>query len=77
MAKLIYSMIMSLDGYVHEKFGCGAPEDLAIHSYINELGSSVGGGERFFPDGVRLDLRTAVRQRRDGRTLHGRVGGRR
>ena len=45
MAKLIYSMLMSLDGYTedeHGDFGWGAPEDEAVHSYVNELASSVG-----------------------------------
>src|SRR5687768_11611084 len=45
MAKLIYSMITSLDGYTeddHGDFGWGAPDDGALHSYINELASSVG-----------------------------------
>jgi dihydrofolate reductase len=45
MARLIYGMIQSLDGYtedVHGRFGWGAPEDEAVHSYINELASSVG-----------------------------------
>jgi dihydrofolate reductase len=45
MAKLIYSMLTSLDGYTedeHGQFGWGAPEDEAVHSYINELGSSFG-----------------------------------
>lgn len=45
MAKLIYSMLQSLDGYVedeHGDFGWGAPEDAAVHGYINELASSVG-----------------------------------
>ncbi len=45
MAKLIYSMIMSLDGYVEDaqgNFGWGAPADPAVHAYINELASSVG-----------------------------------
>ena len=45
MGKLIYGMIMSLDGYVedeHGRFGWGAPEDEEVHSYINELASSVG-----------------------------------
>ena len=45
MAKLIYSMLMSLDGYTedaHGKFGWGAPSDADVHTYINELGSSVG-----------------------------------
>ena len=45
MAKLIYSMIQSLDGYVedeHGDFGWGAPEDEGVHSYVNELASSVG-----------------------------------
>lgn len=44
MAKLIYSMIMSLDGYIEDaqgNFGWGAPEE-AVHTYINELASSVG-----------------------------------
>lgn len=45
MAKLIYSMLMSLDGYTedtHGRFGWGAPEDEQVHSYVNELASSVG-----------------------------------
>lgn len=45
MATLIYSMLMSLDGYIedqHGDFGWGAPEDQEVHSYINELASSVG-----------------------------------
>jgi len=42
---LIYSMLMSLDGYVedeHGRFGWGTPEDEEVHFYINQLGSSVG-----------------------------------
>lgn len=45
MGKVIYSMIMSLDGYVedeHGRFGWGAPEDEEVHGYINQLASSVG-----------------------------------
>jgi hypothetical protein len=45
MAKLIYGMIQSLDGYVEDengKFGGGAPEDESVHAYVNELASSVG-----------------------------------
>jgi dihydrofolate reductase len=45
MAKLIYSMLTSLDGYTedeHGDFGWGAPENQEVHSYINELASSVG-----------------------------------
>lgn len=45
MAKLIYGMIQSLDGYVEDengKFGWGVPEDENVHAYINELASSVG-----------------------------------
>jgi dihydrofolate reductase len=45
MAKLIYSMLMSLDGYTedeHGGFGWGAPEDEEVHSYINELAASFG-----------------------------------
>jgi hypothetical protein len=39
MAKLIYSMLVSLDGYTedeHGHFGWGAPEDAEVHSYINK-----------------------------------------
>jgi dihydrofolate reductase len=45
MARLIYSMIQSLDGYTedeHGDFSWGAPEDEDVHSYVNELASSVG-----------------------------------
>ena len=45
MAKLLYSMIMSLDGYTedeHGNFGWGAPDDEEVHSYVNELASSLG-----------------------------------
>jgi dihydrofolate reductase len=45
MAKLIYSMFTSLDGYTedqHGRFGWGVPEDEEVHSYINELGSRFG-----------------------------------
>ncbi|WP_438023958.1 dihydrofolate reductase family protein [Sorangium sp. So ce233] len=45
MARLVYSMIMSLDGYTedeHGRFGWGAPEDEEVHSYVNELASSFG-----------------------------------
>lgn len=45
MAKLIYSMITSVDGYVEDEnggFGWGAPEDPEAHAYINEVSRSVG-----------------------------------
>jgi dihydrofolate reductase len=45
MATLIFSMLTSLDGYIedeHGDFGWGAPEDKGVHSYVNELASSVG-----------------------------------
>lgn len=45
MAKLIYSMLMSLDGYIEDKngdFGWGVPEDEEVHTYINELAAPVG-----------------------------------
>src|SRR2546421_4557552 len=44
MGKLIYSMLISLDGYIedeHGRFGWGAPVDEEVHSYINALASSV------------------------------------
>ena len=45
MAKLIYSMLMSLDGYVedeHGRFGWGAPNDAELHAYINALAAPLG-----------------------------------
>jgi dihydrofolate reductase len=45
MGKLIYSTLMSVDGYVEDeqgRFGWGAPEDEEVHSYMNQLGSSIG-----------------------------------
>lgn len=45
MAKLIYGMLTSLDGYTEDErgaFGWGAPEDEGVHSYINELALPVG-----------------------------------
>ena len=44
MAKLIYSMLTSLDGYIedeHGGFGWAAPDE-EVHSYVNELASSFG-----------------------------------
>jgi dihydrofolate reductase len=44
MVKLIYSLIMSLDGYtedVHGDFSWGAPDE-EVHAYVNELASSLG-----------------------------------
>jgi dihydrofolate reductase len=44
MAKLIYSMIQSLDGYTedaHGDFSWGAPDE-DVHAYVNALGGSVG-----------------------------------
>jgi dihydrofolate reductase len=44
VAKLIYGMIMSLDGYTEDEqgqFGWAAPDE-GMHTYINELGSTIG-----------------------------------
>lgn len=44
MAKLIYSMMMSLDGYTEDergRFSWGFADE-EVHSYVNELSSSVG-----------------------------------
>jgi dihydrofolate reductase len=44
MAKLIYSMLVSLDGFVEDAdggFGWAAPSD-EVHAFANELGASVG-----------------------------------
>jgi dihydrofolate reductase len=45
MAKLIYGMITSLDGYTEDErgdFGWATPSDETLHAYINELHASVG-----------------------------------
>ena len=45
MAKLIYSMIVSLDGCTEDaegRFGWGAPASEEVHAYVNALASSVG-----------------------------------
>jgi hypothetical protein len=45
MAKLIYSMLTSLDGYTEDErgdSGWGAPDDEEVHSYINQLASPFG-----------------------------------
>lgn len=45
MAKLIYGMIVSLDGYVEDaqgRFDWGAPDNDALHAFINELAAPVG-----------------------------------
>lgn len=45
MAKLIYSMITSLDGYAEAAegdFGWGAAEDEEVHTFINDLYRPVG-----------------------------------
>lgn len=44
MAKLIYSMLMSLDGYIEGKdgsFGWAAPDE-EVHAFVNKLASTVG-----------------------------------
>ncbi len=45
MAKLIYGMITSLDGYTedaHGRFDWGISEDEPVLAYINEIGASIG-----------------------------------
>ncbi|MEO9119066.1 MAG: dihydrofolate reductase family protein, partial [Solirubrobacteraceae bacterium] len=44
MAKLIYSAIASLDGYVedeHGQFGWAKPDD-EVHAFVNDLERAVG-----------------------------------
>lgn len=44
MARLIYGMLTSLDGYIedaHGGFGWATPDE-EVHAYVNELGASVG-----------------------------------
>ena len=45
MARLIYSMMTSLDGYTADAdgdFGWGLPQDEELHSFVNELSRPVG-----------------------------------
>ena len=45
MAKLIYGMLTSLDGYTSDeqgRFDWGVHEDEELNSYFNELSSSIG-----------------------------------
>lgn len=45
MAKLIYAMLVSLDGYIEDAngdFSWGAPDDADLHAYINTLGATLG-----------------------------------
>lgn len=44
MAKLIYSMLTSLDGYIEDEggdFSWAAPDD-EVHAFVNQLGASFG-----------------------------------
>ena len=67
MARLIYSMLMSLDGYTedeHGRFGWGAPEDEEVHSYINQLASPFGSylyGRRMYETMVYWETAHTVR----------------
>ena len=66
MAKLIYSMLTSLDCYVedeHGGFGWAVPDE-EVNSYINELASSVGTylyGQRMYEAMVYWETAYAVR----------------
>ncbi len=44
MAKLIYSMLTSLDGYIEDQTGdfSWAMPDEEVHAYVNQLGASAG-----------------------------------
>ena len=45
MAKLIYSMLQSLDGHTADAagaFGWGAPADEAVHTFVNEISAPIG-----------------------------------
>ena len=72
MAKLIYSMLTSLDGYTedeHGGFGWAVPDE-EVHSYINELASSFGTylyGRRMYEAMVYWETAYAVRDRKSTR----------
>jgi hypothetical protein len=64
VARLIYSAIASLDGYVadeHGDFGWAAPDE-EVHSFANDLERAVG-TQRGASGGLRLEL---LEQRRFG-----------
>jgi hypothetical protein len=57
VAKLIYSAIASLDGYIEEATGDfeWAAPDAEVHAFVNEL-VIVGSGKRALPGGVYVAL---------------------
>ena len=69
MGKLIYSMITSLDGCVSDpdgKFGWGAPDDEAVHAFINDFARSIGTylyGRRMYETMVYWETADAVPDR--------------
>jgi len=67
MARLIYSMIQSLDGYVADvagRFDWAEPDE-QVHSFANELQRT-----RCLPSGVRLDLQLVDQRRFDNGTVY-------
>ena len=67
MAKLIYSSIGSLDGYVadeHGKFGWAAPDE-EVHAFVNDLERPVG----TYLDGRRMYEVMVIRPQRRSRRL--------
>lgn len=85
MARLIYSAIMSLDGYIADadgNFDWAAPDE-EVHAFVNDLERPVGtylygrrmyetmrGGTRALPDRVRLDLALAQEHRFGNGTVY-------
>lgn len=82
MARLVYSAIASLDGYIedlHGEFAWAAPDE-EVHSFIDEYHLFltpiiVGGGKPALPANVRLELELLAERRFDSGVvfLHYRV----
>ena len=70
MAKLIHTAITSLDGYIADEKGQAFRAGLIdeVRLFVNPV--IVGGGTRFLPDGLRLDLRTVDERRFAGGVVH-------
>lgn len=72
MGRLIYSMLVSLDGYVADargRFGWATPDD-EVHDHVTERVASVGTylyGRRMYATMVFLGVRAHDRRRRSGR----------
>jgi hypothetical protein len=73
MAKLVYSVICSLDGYIEDANGGfdWAEPDEEVHAFVNALEPVVvGGGKAALPDGFRAALQLLDVRRFEGGVVH-------